>query len=97
MDKIEIIDKNRELDKFLILIKFGKMENLRKLQDGNLYMKNLKYYNELEEHQNLVGMGDKYDGKFTMSNVNFKFMNIGTDEVVLTGESKETIFDFNYT
>ena len=34
--------------KFHMLIKFGSLENLERFQSGSLYMKNLRFYNELE-------------------------------------------------
>lgn len=46
-----------------ILIKFGTKQNLLSLQQGTLYMKNLKYFNELE---NSTGKADPYDGKLSM-------------------------------
>ncbi len=40
------------------IIKFGKKENLEKLQEGSIYMKDYWYYKKLEDE----GMGDKYEG-----------------------------------
>lgn len=36
-------------DGWSMLMKFGSEENLKKLQAGQLYMKNLKYYVDLEK------------------------------------------------
>lgn len=40
------------------IIKFGKYENLKKLQSGLIYMKDFNYYRSLEKQ----GQGDKYEG-----------------------------------
>ena len=37
-----------------MLMKFGSEENLKKLQAGQLYMKNLKYYVDLEKTKLLL-------------------------------------------
>lgn len=46
---------------YKVFLKFGKKENLEKLQTGNIYMKEAKYFRELETMSGMVGMGDKYD------------------------------------
>ena len=57
------ISEEAFIDNFVLLIKFGEKENLENFQEGKLYMKNLKYYNQLEETQKIRGIGDKNDGK----------------------------------
>ena len=46
---------------YKVFLKFGNKENLEKLQSGNIYMKNAKYFRELETSGGIVGMGDRYD------------------------------------
>lgn len=46
-----------------MLMKFGSEENLKKLHAGQLYMKNLKYYVDLEKTTDDEAVGDKYDGQ----------------------------------
>ena len=45
-------------DGWLMLMKFGTEENLTKLQSGQLYMKNLKYYVDLEKAKDDEDVGD---------------------------------------
>lgn len=47
---------------YVFFIKFGKQENLEKLRNGQLYMKNAKFYRDLEEESGHKGMGDQYEG-----------------------------------
>lgn len=46
---------------YVVFLKFGKKENLEKLQNGLLYMKESKYFKDLEAKTGIKGMGDKYD------------------------------------
>ena len=41
-----------------MLMKFGSEENLKKLQNGQLYMKNLQYYVDLEKTTDDEDVGD---------------------------------------
>ena len=52
-----------------MLMKFGSEENLKKLQAGQLYMKNLKYYVDLEKTTDDEAVGDKYDGQMVLQDV----------------------------
>lgn len=47
--------------KYIVFLKFGKKENLEKLQAGNIYMKEIKYYRDLEAISGNIGMGDRLD------------------------------------
>lgn len=81
--------------KFHMLIKFGSLENLERFQSGSLYMKNLRFYNELEcEHGN--GKPDKYDGKWRMNGGQFVLIDPSTSTLVASGTARETIFSFGY-
>ena len=60
------------------VIKFGKKENLEKLQLGSVYMKDYWYYKNLEDG----GMGDKYEGcEFSNQTVRIKLGNNENDIV----------------
>ena len=50
MDKFNSLDAlvAESKKEFHMLIKFGSLENLERFQGGSLYMKNLRFYNELE-------------------------------------------------
>ena len=52
-----------------ILLKFGKEENLQKLQAGQFYMKNLQYYVDLEKGTSDEDVGDMYDGQMMLQDV----------------------------
>ena len=72
MDKFNSLDAlvAESKKEFHMLIKFGSLENLERFQGGSLYMKNLRFYNELEcEPGN--GKPDKYDGKWRMNGGQF--------------------------
>lgn len=58
--------------KFQMLIKFGNEKNLKSLQSGTIYMKNLKFYNELEQKDD-SGKPDKYDGKWKIQDMSLTF------------------------
>lgn len=45
-------------------MKLGEYENLKKLQQGELYFKNLKYYSELEKTTGDSSMGDSLEGLY---------------------------------
>ena len=74
--------------KFHMLIKFGSLENLERFQSGSLYMKNLRFYNELEcEPGN--GRPDKYDGKWRMNGGQFVLIDPSTSTLVASGTARE--------
>ena len=63
------------------VIKFGKKENLEKLQLGSVYMKDYWYYKNLEDG----GMGDKYEGcVFSNQTVRIK-LGDGENDIVTDG------------
>ncbi len=76
--------KNYEetINKFNIFIKFGEKEHLEDLQNGKLYMRNLKYYNDLEKDTGVSGIGDENDGKFILNNINFYIYEKDTNRYV---------------
>lgn len=80
---------------FHMLIKFGTLENLECFQCGSLYMKNLRFYNELECEAG-QGKPDKYDGKWRMNGGRFALIDPNTSALVATGTAKETVFSFSY-
>lgn len=69
-------------DDVFILMKFGSEENLRKLQAGQLYMKNLKYYVDLEKTTADEDIGDIYDGQMVLKDVNIKMYTVDTHEFI---------------
>ena len=47
--------------KYIVFLKFGEKENLEKLQAGEVYMKEIKYYRNLEASSGKAGRGDRLD------------------------------------
>lgn len=97
MDKFNSLDAlvAESKKEFHMLIKFGSLENLERFQGGSLYMKNLRFYNELEcEPGN--GKPDKYDGKWRMNGGQFVLTDSNTSALVARGTVRETIFSFGY-
>ena len=80
---------------FLVLIKFGTLENLKSLQNGSLYMKNLRYYNELESIDS-DGKPDKYDGKWLLKGSSVVLMDSDTSALIAVGTAKETVLSFGH-
>ena len=69
-------------DGWSMLLKFGSAENLKKLQKGQLYMKNLKYYVDLENTTSDEDVGDKYDGQMILQDVKISMFTVDTHEFV---------------
>ena len=51
----------------VFMIKFGEVENLKKLQKGELYCKNLKFYSDQERKTGDKSMGDIIEGKYRLT------------------------------
>lgn len=79
-----------------MLIKFGLKENLEKLIMGQLYMKNLKYYNELENISSNEYVGDKYDGHIVIQNSEISLYKIDSNELITKIETPILSLDLGY-
>lgn len=55
--------ENATFKPFYMLAKFQSKELLEDLQSGHIYMKNLKYFIDLERSTGEIGQGDKYEGR----------------------------------
>lgn len=73
-------------NRWSVLLKFGSKENLKKLQSGQLYMKNLKYYVDLEKNTSDENVGDMYDGQMMIEDVNLSMYT--TDNYKFLGPLK---------
>lgn len=93
-DSLEELVEERKRH-FHMLIKFGSKENLEKLQHGEIYMKNLKYYNELEEKEE-SGKPDKYDGKWRMSDSRIQLSDPKTNDLIAEGTAQTVVLSFGY-
>lgn len=63
-----------------MLLKFGSEVNLKKLQLGHLYMKNLQYYVDLEKTTSDENVGDKYDGQMVLQDVEVSMLTADTHQ-----------------
>lgn len=76
----------------VLFIKFQKrIQHLVSLQQGNLYMNNLKYFIELEEEKGTLGIGDKLETANVINNVELSFNELGTDKLVFNLQAKRVI------
>lgn len=87
-----ISDMKGQLKSSICLIKFGEKENLMKLQHGEIYMKRLKYYNDLEDNS---GKPDRYDGKWIISKGKI-ILNDKTTNQIFTVNLNEMIMGGKY-
>lgn len=79
-----------------MLMKFGSEENLKKLQAGQLYMKNLKYYVDLEKTTDDEAVGDKYDGQMVLQDVKISMYTIDTHEFIAQFDASSTSMNLGY-
>ncbi len=79
-----------------MLMKFGSEENLKKLQAGQLYMKNLKYYVGLEKTTDDEVVGDKYDGQMVLQDVKIYINTVDTDEFIAQFDAPTVSMNLGY-
>lgn len=78
----------------LFLIKLGKYENLKKLQQGELYFKNLKHYSELEKTTGDSSMGDSLEGLYRTTQGSLELYDSKTG--ILISTATNTTCDIKY-
>lgn len=79
-----------------ILFKFGSEENLRKLQAGQFYMKNLQYYVDLEKATSDEDVGDMYDGQMMLQDVKISMFTTDTHEFIGQFSAPSASFNLGY-
>ena len=79
-----------------ILLKFGKEENLQKLQAGQFYMKNLQYYVDLEKGTSDEDVGDIYDGQMMLQDVKISVFTTDTHEFLGQISAPTASFNLGY-
>ena len=79
-----------------MLMKFGSEENLKKLQAGQLYMKNLKYYVDLEKATDDEAVGDKYDGQMVLQDVKISMYTVDTHEFIAQFDAPNVSMNLGY-
>lgn len=83
-------------DGWSMLMKFGSENNLRKLQAGQLYMKNLKYYVDLEKTTDDEDVGDKYDGQMMLQDVKISMYTADTHEFITQFDALSASMNLGY-
>lgn len=83
-------------DGWSMLMKFGSENNLRKLQAGQLYMKNLKYYVDLEKTTDDEDVGDKYDGQMILQDVKISMYTVDTHEFIAQFDAPSASMNLGY-
>lgn len=83
-------------DGWSMLMKFGSENNLRKLQAGQLYMKNLKYYVDLEKTTDDEDVGDKYDGQMMLQDVKISMYTVDTHEFIAQFDAPSATMNLGY-
>lgn len=83
-------------DGWSMLMKFGSENNLRKLQAGQLYMKNLKYYVDLEKTTDDEDVGDKYDGQMMLQDVKISMYTVDTHEFIAQFDAPSASMNLGY-
>lgn len=79
-----------------ILMKFGKEKNLKSLQSGLMYMKNLAYYVGQEKKDSDDVIGDQYDGVMLMQDMQINIKDIATKNVLVSINAPKATMDFGY-
>lgn len=79
-----------------MLMKFGSEKNLQKLRNGQLYMKNLQYYVDLEKATDDEAVGDKYDGQMVLENVKITMYDYETGAFVAQMDAPTASMNLGY-
>lgn len=67
-------------NRFSLLMKINKLENLESIQSGKLYMNNLKYYVDLEKTTGEQGIGDVQEASWTNIKKHKLFIQVKVEE-----------------
>lgn len=94
----DLIPIDEIYNNIFFFVKFGERAHMESLKKGSLYMRNTRFYNELEEKQQNKGQGDKYDGKYVLKNVNVRMYNPITNDLIASSIRRpETAVTLQYT
>ena len=69
---------------------------LKKLQAGQLYMKNLKYYVDLEKTTDDEDVGDKYDGQMVLQDIKINMYTVDTNKFIAQFNAPTASMDLGY-
>ncbi|GEM_PF-222880 len=93
MDRSQFVNREEIIDSFNYLIKFGTKERLESLQKGNLYMNNLKYFNDLEKTSGISGMGDINDGKLVLNSLKIQLIDPNDDKKIIEFDTDKSMLE----
>lgn len=80
-------------ERLLMLFKFGRKENLEKLQKGQLYCKSAEYYNKYELENNNKSIGDIYDSHDVAKGVDIYLIEPNTNVLLYKAKGTSDIVD----
>lgn len=83
-------------DGWSLLMKFGSEENLKKTSSCQLYMKNLKYYVDLEKTTDDEDVGDKYDGQMVLQDIKINMYTVDTNKFIAQFNAPTASMDLGY-
>lgn len=90
----ELIQEGKE--KFSLLMKFGSRKNLEMFQQGKIYMKNLKYYIDLETATDDEDVGDKFDGLLPLQDVKISMYTIDPKKFITQFDAPIATMNLGY-
>lgn len=82
---------------FSMLIKFQNLDRLLDMQQGNIYMKNLQYFIDLEKEDQDENRGDKYEGKMIINDANVTAFGSETGNLFFNGKCSRISIDLGYS
>lgn len=91
-------EKCLQYDNTATLIKFGTKSNIKSLQRGCLYMKNLLYYINLEKASSSTsgGQGDMFEGQLVQKDVTIVISDLITNTTLAQTKAEWAAIDFGY-
>lgn len=77
--------------KIIVLVKFSNsLDNLKSLQQGNLYLNTLEFFRNQEIKLMKKGMGDDFEGRFILNDLNLKFYDNMNGNLILEGKANQS-------
>ena len=80
-------------DGILFFLKFQCREYLEDLQKGILYMKNFKYYKDLEKKDKQKGKGDITEASQFLKDVDFRLIDRDTNKTFIVGKAGSSLIE----
>lgn len=87
------LDYELNQDVVYCFLKFGSKTRLETLQNGKVYMKNLKYFKELEKTLGQKGMGDVNEATCIINDCDIKLIEHETGKEILVGKARSSCLE----